>query len=49
VGIDGAGDDLGEAAWLLFEQARILEGEAPSDPVGFARRLSALMTRGLGG
>ena len=49
VGIDGAGDDLGEAAWLLFEQARILEGEAPSDPVGFARRLSALMARGHGG
>ncbi len=49
VGIDGAGDDLGDAAWLLFEQARILEGEAPSDPAGFARRLSALMARGLGG
>jgi molecular chaperone HtpG len=49
VGVDGAGDELGEAAWLLFEQARILEGEAPSDPVGFARRLSTLMTRGLGG
>ena len=49
VGVDGAGDELGEAAWLLFEQARILEGEAPSDPAGFARRLSTLMARGFGG
>jgi molecular chaperone HtpG len=49
VGVDGTGNDLDEAAWLLFEQARILEGEPPSDPTGFARRLSAVMTKGLAG
>ncbi len=46
VGSDGANDDLAEAAWLLFDQARILEGESLPDPAGFARRLSAVMARG---
>jgi molecular chaperone HtpG len=38
---------LEEAAWLLFDQARILEGEPLPDPGAFARRLSALVERGL--
>ncbi len=47
-GKDGASDALGEFAWLLLDQARILEGETPPDPAAFARRLSALLAKGLG-
>src|SRR5205085_2372202 len=32
VGQDGASDQLGEFAWLLLDQARILEGEPLPDP-----------------
>ncbi|WP_420825920.1 molecular chaperone HtpG [Rhodobium orientis] len=34
----------GEAAELLFGLARILDGEAPADPVEFSAKLTALMT-----
>ncbi|MBT5050150.1 MAG: molecular chaperone HtpG [Rhodospirillaceae bacterium] len=47
VGDDGAGAKLSDAAWLLLDQARILEGETLPDPTAFSRRLSDLMTRGL--
>jgi molecular chaperone HtpG len=41
-----SGDDLlKDAAHLLLDQARILEGEAPADPSEFARRLGSVMTR----
>ena len=43
------GDDLGDAAALLLDQAMVLEGETLPDPPGFARRLSELMARALGG
>ncbi|SOC07239.1 molecular chaperone HtpG [Stappia indica] len=45
----GSGDKgkLADTAWLLFDQALILDGEVPADPVAFARRLSAVMGRGL--
>jgi molecular chaperone HtpG len=33
---------------LLLAQAQILDGEVPSDPAAFARRLNALIVRGLG-
>ena len=36
--------DLGH---LLFDQARILDGELPSDPAKFAERLNRLVERGL--
>ena len=36
---------LGDAAHLLLDQARILEGEPLPDPAAFARRLSDVMTR----
>jgi molecular chaperone HtpG len=39
---------LEEAAWLLLDQARILEGEPLPDPSAFARRLSGLVARGFG-
>ena len=32
---------------LLLDQARIVEGEAPADPVDFARRLAGIMEKGL--
>jgi molecular chaperone HtpG len=48
VGQSGASDQLGEFAWLLLDQARILEGEPLPDPSAFARRLSTLLEKGLG-
>jgi len=47
VGQDGASEQLGEFAWLLLDQARILEGEPLPDPSAFARRLSMLLEKGL--
>ena len=40
-------DQLSEFAWLLFDQARIVEGEQLDDPSAFARRLATLLERGL--
>lgn len=45
---DAKAPALEDAAWLLLDQARILEGEPVSDPVEFARRMSKAMTAGLG-
>ena len=42
---DGAG--LDDSAFLLLDQARILEGEPLPDPVAFSRRLSDALVRGL--
>ncbi|MBS0541154.1 MAG: molecular chaperone HtpG, partial [Proteobacteria bacterium] len=46
----GAGrqDEVGDIAALLLDQAHILDGEVPADPAAFARRLNALVVRGLG-
>jgi len=41
------GDDIDDAAWLLFDQARIIQGEPLDDPSAFARRLSDFMAKGL--
>ncbi|MDX1738661.1 MAG: molecular chaperone HtpG [Alphaproteobacteria bacterium] len=41
-----SGKDVSDAAYLLLDQARILEGEALPDPAGFARRLSKAMENG---
>jgi molecular chaperone HtpG len=46
-GKEGATDALGDFAWLLLDQARILEGETLPDPGAFAKRLSAVLARGL--
>ncbi|MGB0748515.1 MAG: molecular chaperone HtpG [Magnetospiraceae bacterium] len=43
---DGSGEAMADAAHLLLDQARIIEGEVPADPVGFASRLSRVMERG---
>ena len=39
--------DAQEAAFLLLDQARIVEGETPEDPSAFAKRLSDLVAKGL--
>lgn len=46
--LSGPGDrqHLADTALLLFDQALILDGEVPADPVAFARRLSAVMDKG---
>jgi molecular chaperone HtpG len=46
-GKEGASSALEEAAHLLLDQARLLEGEPVADPRAFARRLGAMMERGL--
>ncbi len=46
-GQDGRRRALSDAAWLLLDQARVVEGEAPADPVAFARRLAAMLTRAI--
>ncbi|WP_207480167.1 molecular chaperone HtpG [Arenibaculum pallidiluteum] len=38
---------LADLAWLLLDQARIVEGETLPDPAAFSRRLSSLMEKGL--
>ncbi|MCP5368672.1 MAG: molecular chaperone HtpG [Hyphomicrobiales bacterium] len=43
----GAGDEVVDAAHLLLDQARIMEGEPVADPAEFARRLAAVMEKGL--
>jgi len=47
VGETGASDQLQEFAWLLLDQARIVEGEQLPDPPAFARRLAMLLEKGL--
>jgi len=47
VGEAGAADQLSDFAWLLLDQARIVEGEQLPDPPAFARRLALLLERGL--
>ncbi len=48
-GSEGAGTPdltLTDAAFLLFDQAKIIEGEPVADPVAFSRRLAAVMEQG---
>jgi molecular chaperone HtpG len=47
LGRSGSGPALEDAAWLLLDQARIVEGEALPDPVAFAKRLANCLERGL--
>lgn len=44
---DNPMDSLRDPAFLLLDQARILEGETPTDPAAFAKRLARLMEKGL--
>ena len=47
VGKGGAGEKVEEAAWLLLDQARIIEGEQIPDPTAFSRRLNIVMASAL--
>ena len=38
---------LADAALLLMDQARIVEGEPIPDPAAFSRRLASMMEKGL--
>jgi molecular chaperone HtpG len=44
-----ASGELDDVAWLLLDQARIIEGETPPDPAAFARRMADVITKGLAG
>jgi len=48
VGKEGAVEAINEAAFLLLDQARLLEGEPLPDVPAFARRMTAMLGRGLG-
>ena len=48
VGKDGAVETVNEAALLLLDQARLLEGEPVPDMTAFARRMTAMLGRGVG-
>jgi molecular chaperone HtpG len=41
------GDSMSDAAFLLFDQARIMEGESVTDATEFARRMASMMEKGL--
>jgi len=41
----GASDELQDAAWLLFDQARLLDGDSVSDSGAFGERLSRFLQR----
>ena len=45
----GSTEQAAELAWLLLDQARIVEGDHPPDPTAFSRRLTKALERGLGG
>ncbi|WP_043745639.1 molecular chaperone HtpG [Paramagnetospirillum magneticum] len=47
--VKAGGTDAGleDAAFLLLDQARIIEGEPPADPAAFARRMVSVMEKGL--
>ena len=49
IGKDKAGSKVDDAAWLLLDQARIVEGEKVPDPVAFSRRMNDVMTASLSG
>jgi molecular chaperone HtpG len=45
--IDVDSDSFKDAAYLLLDQARIIQGQPVSDPAAFARRMAQMMERGL--
>ncbi|WP_425407274.1 molecular chaperone HtpG [Hwanghaeella sp.] len=42
-----AAGDVKDAAFLLLDQARIMEGEPLPDPAGFAQRMTSVMTKAI--
>ena len=45
---EGSGDIRADAAHLLFDEARILDGEAPSDVQAFSERLTRVLAKAIG-
>jgi molecular chaperone HtpG len=41
----GAIDELQDIAWLLFDQARLLDGDSVSDATAFGERLSRFLAQ----
>jgi len=41
----GAADSLKDVVWLLFDQARLLDGDTLADPVAFSERLGAVLKK----
>jgi len=48
VGKGSGSDSLNDAAFLLLDQARLLEGEPIPDPAAFARRMTSVLGRSFG-
>ena len=46
IGNDGVPAQLSDAAWLVLDQARIMEGEPLPDPAAFSRRMCEALARG---
>ena len=44
----GAADDLADLAYLLLDQARIIEGEPLPDPAAFSQRMATMMAKAAG-
>ncbi len=42
---EGAKESLADMAWLLLDQARLMDGETLTDPAGFSRRLSEALAK----
>ncbi len=42
------GEGIEDSAWLLFELARVMEGEQVSDPTGFSKRLTRVLGQAVG-
>ena len=49
VGGGGSAGQLSDAAWLVLDQARIMEGEPLPDPAAFSRRMCEAVARAFGG
>ena len=48
-GLDNSAERFKEdAVHLLFDEARVLDGEQPADPRGFSERLSRVISQGIG-
>ena len=47
VGKDATAQRLSDTAWLVLDQARIMEGEKLPDPAAFSRRMSDALARAL--
>ncbi|MDB5492200.1 MAG: histidine kinase, gyrase and HSP90-like ATPase family protein, partial [Micavibrio sp.] len=46
-GEEKGSSDFNDVAYLLLDQARIIQGEPVPDPTSFARRMASFMQRGL--